>query len=46
MGSDALDYQQSELERVKGYQKKKKEVEGSASEESGSKHKKKLSCQR
>ena len=45
-GSDALDYQQSELEHVKGYQKKKKQGEGSASEESGLEHKKKLSHQR
>ena len=44
-GSDALDYWQSELERVKGYQKKKK-GEGSGLEESGSEHKKKLSRQR
>ena len=45
-GSDASNYWQSELEHVKGYQKKKKQGEGSASEDSGSEHKKKLSRQR
>ena len=44
-GSDASVYRQSELQRVKGYEKKKKEMEGSASDESGSEHKKKLSCE-
>ena len=43
-GSDASVYRQSELQRVKVYQKK--EMEGSASDESGSEHKKKLSCER
>ena len=43
-GSGASEYRQSELERVKGYQdKKKKTSECSASDESGSEHKRKLS---
>ena len=45
-GSEASVYWQSELERVKGYQKKKKETEGSASEESGSEHRRKLNHER
>ena len=43
-GSSASEYRQSELERVRDYQeKKKKGSEGSASDESGSEHKRKLS---
>ena len=45
-GSGASEYRQSELERVKGYQEKKKktsECSASASDESGSEHKRKLS---
>ena len=45
-GTDASQYCQSKLERVKGYQKKKKEAEGSASDESGSECKRKLSRER
>ena len=44
-GTDASQYRQSELERVKGYQKKKKEG-GSCSDESGSERKRKLSRER
>ena len=42
-GTDASQYHQSELERVKDYQKKKKGEEASASDESGFERKRKLS---
>ena len=45
-GTDASQYRQSELERVKGYQKKKKEEGGSGSDESGLERKRKLSRER